>query len=104
MIAALVFVLSALLTAPVRAAPACQDGIVAQCASGTTGITATSLAQWRLPIHTSGWHVMPGLPGDQKYIWDAVVFLGLLLALLALLPNFDRKEWDSSGDQKDPDK
>jgi hypothetical protein len=92
MIAAIAFLLCALLVAPVKAAPVPGDCTVIACG----GETATPMG-WKAPLQGAGWHIVPG---DKQNLWDAVVFLGLLLALIALLPDFEHKDWNTR-DQHD---
>lgn len=92
-IAALVFLLIAPLAvaAPASAAPTCQDrvGNTVRC-----GTQAAMPVGWTAPVWDRNF-----APADKSEELKAVVFLLLLFALIALLPNFEQEQWDG----KDPD-
>jgi len=95
-IAALAFLLIApfALAAPAAAAPTCQDrgGQTVRC--GTE--TAMPLG-WTAPVHDRHF-----VPADKSEELKAVVFLLLLFALIALLPDFEQEQWDRDADEKRP--
>jgi hypothetical protein len=75
-----------LAAAPASAAPTCQDrvGDTVRCS------TATAMpVGWTAPAYDR--HVVPA---DKSEELKAVVFLLLLFALIALLPDFEQDQWD----------
>ena len=93
-IAAFVVVLTALMAAPAVAAPTCQDRVGDTVRCGTP--TAMPVG-WTAPA----WD-RQSIPSDKSEELKAVVFLLLLFALIALLPDFEQEQWDGSNSGKAP--
>jgi len=95
-IAALVFLLIApfAVAAPASAAPTCQDRVGNTVRCGTT--TAMPVG-WTAPVWDRNF-----APADKSDELRAVVFLLLLFALIALLPDFEQEQWDQKADEKRP--
>jgi hypothetical protein len=93
-IAAFVVLLTALMAAPALAAPTCQDRVGNTVRCGTA--TAMPVG-WTAPV----WD-RQSVPSDKSEELKAVVFLLLLFALIALLPDFEQEQWDGSNSGKAP--
>jgi hypothetical protein len=87
-IAALVFLLIApfAVAAPVSAAPTCQDRVGNTVRCGTASAMPVG---WTAPVWDRNF-----VPADKHEELKAVVFLLLLFALIALLPDFEQEQWD----------
>jgi hypothetical protein len=86
------------LLAAARAAPVCENraGEPVRCEAKD----AMPLG-WKLPAAERARHPLP--PTDTRLATDAVLLVALLLALVALLPEFDGRE-DADWIEKDPKK
>jgi hypothetical protein len=93
-IAALVLLLIAplLFAAPASAAPTCQDrgGNAVRCGTANAMPLGWTAPDWDRHV----------APSDKNEELKAVVFLLLLFALIALLPDFEQEQWDQEADEK----
>jgi hypothetical protein len=92
-IAALDFLLIALMAAPAMAAPTCQDraGNTVRC-----GTQTAMPVGWTAPAEDRHF-----APADRSEEIKAVAILLLLFALIALLPDFGQEQWDPHADETD---
>jgi hypothetical protein len=91
-IAAFVCLLFALMAAPASAAPTCQDRVGDTVRCGTASAMPVG---WTAPVWDRNF-----APSDKSEELKAVVFLLLLFALIALLPDFEQEQWDKDAEDK----
>jgi hypothetical protein len=88
------FILAATLavTSPAQAAPTCQDrsGVTTRC--GTDGAMPVG---WTAPEWDRHF-----APADRGLIFKAVAGIVLVLALIALMPDFEGSKWDREEDDE----
>jgi hypothetical protein len=87
--------------APIQAAPTCQDraGITTRC--GTPGAMPVGWQPSPQELWESELSRPPG--PDSESLWTAFGLVGLLFALIALMPRFDGArddDWDPGKNQK----
>jgi hypothetical protein len=87
---------------PALAAPTCQDanGSAARC-----GAANAMPFGWRLPDEEfSQRQAALGNVVDPQAVWSAVALIGSLLAIIALLPDFDGRADDDWDEQEGDDR
>jgi len=93
-IVAIAFLLIAplLFAAPASAAPTCQDrgGNAVRCGTANAMPLGWTAPDWDRHV----------VPTDKKEELKAIVFLLLLFALIALLPDFEQEQWDQEAEEK----